>query len=1209
MHRGERRHNPEAGSLRRRFQRRVAGYVPLAALLLTPFCLPAGAGAPAADARQAGGGAQTRELEPGAQAVGQLGASETQLFKLSLGAGQYVRVVVDKGDLRLSAALLSADGQTLSEHLGLRFGPLRFSHVAAGPGVTYLRLRSMEEEAGARRYALTVESVRGADARDEAAAAAAGAYAEAEALRAKWDGASLRAAADRYAAALAHATRAGDGDLAALSLRGAGDCHFILSEFRESLAAYEQALALSRGGGDGAAELEALNDSGYAHIYLGRNDAALRQSALALSLLAARGDERGAESRRQRARALNTAGEVYYSLSELRKALGYFEQARAAWAEAGDRAGQALARLNLGYTHTDLGDLKSASEQYDRALALWRAAGDNRGEALTLTAIGGLQSFLGEKQSALDYHGRALRVFQSLGNHQGEAATWNGIAQVYEDLGQSRVALNCYESALRLYEQVGNRDFAALTVFYVGRSRQAIGEPDAALDHYLRSARLSRAVGNRRFEAHALRGAGTVYESRGQGPLSLRRYAAALKLYRRVGDRRWQARTLNRIGRVLDASGDKPGALAFYGRALSLSRGVEDRREEVTALYNLARAEHDLGRLDEALGHILPAVGLVDSLRLKVAGEELRNSYFASVHQLYELYIDLLMQAHRRQPGAGFAAAALQASERGRARSLLERLERQKAEGAGGPTPDLLVSEHALWQQLDFKLESRTRLLNRQHTEAEAAASAREIQELTAAYQDVLDLIRRQSPVYATLTQPRLLRAEAIRAEARDDTVLLEYSLGERRSFLWTVTPGAIEAYELPPRATVEALAEEVYGLLTARQSSDGEPAGEYRRRVESSEAQYPRRAAELSRMLLGQVASRIEGKRLLIAGDGALHHIPLDALPDPSADVGDAAAGYAPLVLKHEIVTIPSASVLSALRGAQTAKAGPQRLIAVVADPVFGREDSRVNAGDEAPGAGRPAESGPPGPPRENGDAGGDAPLPRLVSSLREAEAIAGLTDARERTISTGFDADLGRVTGGRLAEFRIVHFATHALFDDEHPESSGLVFSRVDERGRRREGFLKVNDIYGLRLNADLVVLSACRTGLGRHVNGEGLLGITRGFMYAGSRGVVASLWKVNDEATAELMKQFYGAMLRDGLAPSAALRAAKEAVSKQERWRSPYFWAAFIMQGEGDRALAAGQPRDSAAPSSAALGLFALALAALITLRAARRAFRLT
>jgi CHAT domain-containing protein len=1116
-------------------------------------------------------------------------------------------VVVDKGDLQLSAALLSSDGQTLSEHLGQRFGPLRFSHVAAGAGVAYLRLRSMEEEAGARRYALTVESLRGAAARDEAAAAASDAYAEAEALRAKWDGASLRAAADRYATALAYAMRAGDSDLAALSLRGTGDCHFILSEFHESLAAYEQALAFSRSRGDGAAELDALNDSGYACIYLGKNDAALRQSALALSLLAARADEHGAESRRQKARALNTAGEVYYSLSELRKALDYFEQARAAWAEAGDRAGEALARLNLGYTHTDLGDLKSASEQYDRALALWQAVGDNRGEALTLTAIGGLQSFLGEKQSALDYHGRALRVFQALGNYQGEAATWNGIAQVYEDSGQSRVALNCYETALRLYEQVGNRDFAALTMFYVGRSRQAIGEPDAALDYYLRSARLSRAVGNRQFEAHALKGAGTVYESRGQGSLSLKRYAAALKLYKRIGDRRWQARTLNCIGHVHDASGDKPRALIYYGRALSLSRRVEDRREEVTALYNLARAEHDLGRLDEALDHILPAVGLVDSLRLKVAGEELRNSYFASVHQLYELYIDLLMQAHKRQPDAGFAAAALQASERGRARSLFERLEWQKAEGAASPAPDLLVRERALWQQLDFKLESQTRLLNRQHTEAEAEDGAHEIQELTAAYQNVLELIQRQNPVYATLTQPQLLRAEAIRAEARDDTVLLEYSLGDQRSFLWAVTPGAIEAYELPPRATVEALTEEVYELLTARQSSENEPAGEYRRRVESSEAQYPQRAAELSRMLLGQVASRIEGKRLLIACDGALHHIPFDALPEPSGAIGDTQADYVPLVLKHEIVTIPSASVLSALRGAQTAEASPQRLIAVIADPVFDREDSRVHAADDAQGAGQTAEPGSRELPRETGDAGGGNPLPRLVSSLREAEAIADLTSARERSIFTGFDADLGRVTGGQLAEFRIVHFATHALFDDEHPESSGLVFSRIDERGRRREGFLKVNDIYGLHLNADLVVLSACRTGLGRHINGEGLLGITRGFMYAGSRGVVASLWKVNDEATAELMKQFYGAMLRDGLAPSAALRTAKEAVSKQERWRSPYFWAAFIMQGGCDRALAtAKRPRDSAAQSTAALSLFALALAALITFRAARRVF---
>ncbi len=1143
--------------------------------------------------QHAAGPEPAREVAPGAPAAGDLGGADSHLFKIDSAAGHFVRVAVDKRDFQLSATLVSEDGRTISEHVSRRYGTLRLSFVNVEGGAAYLRLRSLESDGAPRRYELRVEEERPAAGADSERAAASDSYARAEALRERWDRDSLLAAVEAYADSSARAARAGDLAAEAEAERGAGECRFIMSEYREALAAHEKALDILRRLGDAAGEVDALNDVGYDLAYLGESDEALRHFERALALDEA-ADAQDEGARRRRALALNNTGEVFYSRGELRGALEYFERSLAD--AAGDRAVEALARLNLGYTHTDLGDLNRASEDYGRALALWQSVGDRRGEALTLTAVGGLDSFRGEKQSALDRHGRALRVLQALGNRQGEAATWNGIAQVYEDLGEPRAALNSYEGALRLYEAVGNREFSALTLYYVGRAWQALAAPQRAREYYERGARLSREAGNREFEAHALRGLGAVYESEGESRRALASYSRALGLYGRASDRRWQARTLNSIGFVHDAAGDKAAALGYYGRALRLARAVEDRREEVSTLYNMARAERDLGRAAEALSHAEPAVALVESLRAKVAGEQLRTSYFASAHQLYELYIDLLMQEHARRPGVGLAAAALQASERARARSLLERLEQQ---GAGhGPASDLPGRERALWQQLDFKLEAQTRLLNRPHTDAEAAAGAEEIRALTESYQQVLEEVRRQSPVYASLTQTRLLRAEEIGAEVPEGAVLLEYALGERRSYVWAVTPRGVEGHELPPRAEVEALAGEVYDLLTARQPLKDESAGDYRSRVERAEASYPARAAELSRVLLGPVAAQIEGKRLIVVCDGALHRVPFDALPAPGAAPASP-DDFVPLVAGHEVVEAPSAAVLSALRGARREGQTPPRLIAVLADPVFDPQDPRVAAR-----AGAPEQSGDDliMALRDAGDAGGDSPLPRLGSSLREAEAVKELTPARERLISTGFDASLERVTGGELADFRIVHLATHGFFNDERPELSGLVFSRVDEAGRRREYFLKAGDIYDLRLNADLVVLSACRTGLGRHVNGEGLLGITRAFMYAGSRSVIASLWKVNDEATAELMKQFYGAMLRDGLPPSAALRRAKEAVRSQERWRSPYFWAGFVMQGECDRVPAA--RTEALWRRAAPAALPALALAAGLALWLTRR-----
>ena len=162
-------------------------------------------------------------------------------------------------------------------------------------------------------------------------------------------------------------------------------------------------------------------------------------------------------------------------------------------------------------------------------------------------------------------------------------------------------------------------------------------------------------------------------------------------------------------------------------------------------------------------------------------------------------------------------------------------------------------------------------------------------------------------------------------------------------------------------------------------------------------------------------------------------------------------------------------------------------------------------------------------------------------------------------------FDANRSTALSPELSQYRFVHFATHGLINSEHPELSGLVFSLVDPNGKQQDGFLQLKDIYDLNLPADLVVLSACETGLGKEINGEGLIGLTRGFMYAGATRVVASLWNVSDVATAQLMANFYSAMEKEHLPPAAALRSAQISMWKQRRWNSPYFWAAFQIQGD--------------------------------------------
>jgi CHAT domain-containing protein len=235
----------------------------------------------------------------------------------------------------------------------------------------------------------------------------------------------------------------------------------------------------------------------------------------------------------------------------------------------------------------------------------------------------------------------------------------------------------------------------------------------------------------------------------------------------------------------------------------------------------------------------------------------------------------------------------------------------------------------------------------------------------------------------------------------------------------------------------------------------------------------------------------------------------------------------------------------LAVLRQESTQRKVAQKTLAVLADPIFQRDDPRL--------------------PVTNATRGDDSEFVRLRFSRAEADEIAALTPAGQSFKALDFAANLDTATSAALGDYRIVHFATHAFINQQHPELSGIVLSQVNEQGQPRKGFLRLHEIYNLRLGAELVVLSACETALGKEVKGEGMIGLTRGFMYAGAPRVAASLWRTDDRAAAELMKRFYQRMLRERLTPAAALRAAQIALRQDKRWATPYFWAAFTLQGE--------------------------------------------
>ncbi len=547
------------------------------------------------------------------------------------------------------------------------------------------------------------------------------------------------------------------------------------------------------------------------------------------------------------------------------------------------------------------------------------------------------------------------------------------------------------------------------------------------------------------------------------------------------------------------------------------------------------------------------------------------------------------MRLHKQQPTIGYDVKAVQASERARARSLLETLAEANVDIRQGVDPTLLERERSVQQLIAGKSERLTRISNDKKLEAQKPAAEKEVNELVAQYQEVKAQIRVKSPRYAALTQPVPSNLQEIQQLLDKDTVLLEYALGEERSYLWLVTPQSLKSYELPKHAQIEETANRVIAGITGQNNVPASNAVEYQKQqafIKQAKADYPQTSAELGKILLGQISSEIKGKRLLIVGDGVLQYVPFAALPKPVKTKGVVSLGE-PLVASNEIVSLPSASTLAILRREETARRNRKpysKTVAVFADPVFDTGDKRAfaTAGkSRLPDSKTTAAGGQIKKPDGNvpsvdlqstvfrsakevglTERGG---LRRLVASKDEAAWIQDAATSGQATIALGFDASRDRVMASNLAEYRIVHFATHGLLNEENPELSGVVLSLVDEQGKEQNGFLRLHEIFNLNLPVEMVVLSACQTGLGKKIKGEGLVGLTRGFMYAGAPRVVASLWSVDDTATAELMKIFYRKMLRDGLSPAAALRAAQNEIRRQERWRLPVYWAGFVLQGE--------------------------------------------
>ena len=845
------------------------------------------------------------------------------------------------------------------------------------------------------------------------------------------------------------------------------------------------------------------------------------------------GDARGALPHLTRARALfDPAGDPMYAsvvnalggaldiVGDPEAAMSHYREALQLFVATPDRVREAIVRNNIGKLHADMADWPSALEEYRRALPLFREVGDRRREALALYNIGVSYSTTGEPTRGVEYLQQSLTIRRAIGDKAGEADTLTAMGLAEALGGRVRSGLEHYEQALALRQVVGDRRSEGITVTFMGRAHLAAGDAKQALES------LQRAV-----------------ELRGGS-----------------GDRRGQAMALTGLAEAHALAGDHDHALARAKEALGIFRSIGDRHGTSLALSNLARAQRRLGRTDDALQTTREALTSLEAVRGSVSSPEMRAAYLGKNQDVYIFAIDLLMEMHQESPSAGYDAQALQTSERARARSLLDVLSESGAELRRGVDPSLISRERQIARLLDAKADRLIALQGRADS-AEADTLSREARALEAEYEEVRSRIRASSPQYGLQTQPRPLELATIQQELLDaDTTLLEYSLGHDRSFVWVIDREGLKSYQLAPRAEIELATREAYGLVTARAMTPAaEPAQERARRIARADAALPAALQRVTELVLTPIGAFPKTTRLVVAADGALQYLPFEMLPIPRA-TGERER---PMIVDFEIVTLPSASTLSVQRARTAGRQRPVLGVAVFADPVFDASDSRVR-GKQAAAVSDTPQSRVLVHTTEP-TAGSSARIARLRFTDHEARAILTSAGGEKNLAAIGFAANKSAVVGPALSRYRYVHFATHGFLDTERPSLSAIALSLVDANGSPREGFLRMHDLYNMDLSADLVVLSACQTGLGKEIRGEGLVGLTRAFMYAGAARVIVSLWSISDRATATLMARLYREMLRDKRTPAASLRAAQLSLLGDSRWQHPYFWGAFTLQGD--------------------------------------------
>jgi CHAT domain-containing protein len=847
-----------------------------------------------------------------------------------------------------------------------------------------------------------------------------------------------------------------------------------------------------------------------------------------------------------RANAYFSAAEFNFYFGKMDATIDHYKQALNLAEEAGATDLRAQTLLNLGFSYVRQGDPLAALEMAEDSLAIWASNGNTRGQALALFGVGFMHSLSGLKQEGIDYYERSAAMFPNDLDLIEKAKPLNGLATISEDLGDSVRALSLREQAYELYSRADYPYGQLTTLPSLARLKHEAGKRTDANQLLDTAQVLAERLGSTFHVGRVSEDRGDLALETGDAGTAFSHYVKARNVYAQIGLAFPRIET--RLGLALEQQGKLEQALDHFRSAYEENFRIKDLRAAAENKYHVSRITLQLGNAEGSIEAVRESISLSEQLVSGIGNRRLRSRFFSGLHERYGHYIRLLMDRYRSHGTEDDLFEAFQTSERSRSRRIFESI--SSARWSIGERNDLRRADSDLRISINAKSDLLVSMFSNNSDRAAVEKVESELNDLQHKLEDSVGRLKSADPLYAAVTEHAIGAGPDIRSTGlAENDALIEFYLGDTASYAWVIRDGLLSAVLLPSRSIIEAKVLEVNSLLQSRKPATDESIEAYQSRIRQTESGYTLAARELSNMILGPMAEKIKGKRLIVVPDGKLNYFPISALPSPGSESDD------PLLLTNEVIYQPSAQTYALLKEiGQERKNELAKDLLVFSDPVFNPADERMTGIDVAQSSTQPyrfrlVES--------------FSSLSRLPASKTEAETVTRAVGRSD--LFMGFDATRDRLLSTNLSDYKVVHLATHGFLDPERPELSSLIFSRYDQTGNPIDESIRMHDIYSMKLNADLVVLSACQTGTGKEIKGEGVMGLNTAFLQSGARSVVSTLWQVEDNAANELMKEFYAKMVGEGMSPSAALRAAQIKLYNDPQFRSPFFWAAFTVHGD--------------------------------------------